>query len=469
MTEPRLQQRLTGSLGKLLWVTLSTYAVIVIAVSAVVSELALRRALNHSTDVVQSLISLYADPGGERTSVAPNMLADQLVGMSEPFLITRAVATEGGDNPVYFLSSTMPAKEVSAGATPDEVRVQIVAAIAERGRWLYRVGHRRSGDFDIYVAGSRLPYLLAILGLGAVALALLPIVAFFAHRATRRAVEAGLDPFAHTVSETKAIDPKDLSRRVTTPTGVSEVTELADEINHLIARVERAHHALEAFTADASHELRTPLTHLRAQAQWALAENRSTDEMREALSEIAREVDHTTKMIEDLLLIARGENLQLALQRHPFDLLAVVRDVEEVTEAMASGRDVTVHAILNGPLEALGDADRTRQILLNLASNAVRYTAKGTVTFELQRSNGQVGVAVTDTGAGIAPDHLERVFDRFHRAEPSRSRAHGGTGLGLTIARMLAELQGGSISVDSALDEGSRFVLWLPSGELEPR
>ena len=430
-----------------------------------VSELGLRRALDRSTDVIESLIGLYADPGGERTAVAPDMLADQLLGMSEPFLITRAVTTEGGNRPVYFLSPNMPAKEVSAGATPDEVRASVVAAITARGRWRYRVGHRRSGDFDLYVAGSRMPYLVAMLGLSGVALLLLPAAGFLARRATRRSVEAALVPLASTVHETKSIDPDDLSRRVTTPTGLAEVTALAEAINQLIARVERAQQALEAFTADASHELRTPLTYLRAQAQWALAEDRSSSEMREALSEVEREVDQTTKMIEDLLLIARGENQQLALERRPFDVVEVVREVEEITEAMAAGRTVTVRSNLDGQIQALGDADRTRQILLNLASNAIRYTVEGSVTFELQRDNGKVGIVVADTGVGISPDDLERIFDRFQRAERSRSRAHGGTGLGLTIARMLAELQGGSISVASTPDEGSRFILWLPTSE----
>ena len=465
MKEPRLRQRLTTDFGALVWRTLAAYAVILIGVSAGVSELSLRRALDHSTDVIESLLGLYADPGGERTAVAPAMLADQLLGMSEPFLITRAVSTAGGGRSVYFLSSTMPAKEVSAGASPEEVRQQVVAAITERGRWRYRVGHRRVGDFDIYVAGSRMPYFIAMLGLGAVALALLPAAALVANRATRRAVEAALLPFARTVAETQSIDAQDLARRVTTPTGLTEVTEMADEINELIARVERAHAALEAFTADASHELRTPLTYFRAQVQWALVENRSVEEMREALEDIGGEVEQTTKMIEDLLLIARGENQQLDLARQPFDLVEVVRDVGEVTEAMAAGRDLTVETILNGPTAVLGDPDRTRQILLNLASNAVRYTADGTVTFEVLDRNGLVGVAVADTGTGIAPEDLERVFDRFHRAERSRSRAHGGAGLGLTIARMLAELQGGSISVDSTLNDGSRFVLWLPTGD----
>lgn len=238
---------------------------------------------------------------------------------------------------------------------------------------------------------------------------------------------------------------------------------LADTINQLVDRVERSHRALEAFTADASHELRTPLTHLRAQVQWALAEHRGLDEMREAVAAIAHEVDATIPMVEDLLLIARGENRQLALARDPFDVTEVVREVGEIAQAMAGARSLAVRTTVNGPVRALGDATRTRQILLNLASNAVRYTSTGTVTLEIQHDGDRVGIVVRDTGTGIAPEHLPRIFDRFYRVEPSRARSRGGAGLGLTIARLLAELQDGCIDVASRLGEGSAFTLWLPA------
>jgi two-component system phosphate regulon sensor histidine kinase PhoR len=126
---------------------------------------------------------------------------------------------------------------------------------------------------------------------------------------------------------------------------------------------------------------------------------------------------------------------------------------------------VHVHAELSDSLQAIGDPGRTREILLNLASNAVRYTTKGSILFSGRRADGMVGVAVRDTGCGIEPEHWSRIFDRFYRVDRSRSRAHGGAGLGLTVARLLAELQQGRIEVQSTLDEGSTFVLWLPSAE----
>ena len=318
------------------------------------------------------------------------------------------------------------------------------------------------------MAGSRGPYVLSLAGLAAAALLLLPVAAFIARGSTSRAVTVALAPLRHVVGETRAIDPHDLSRRVTVPTGVLEVTELAEALNRLLERVEQTHRALEAFTADVSHELRTPLTHLRAQVQWSLDDRRTADDQREALAVIARETERMTRMVEDLLLIARGENRQLVLERRQFNLADVVREVEEITAAMAADKGLRVRAEVDDSLQAIGDAGRTREILLNLASNAVRYTSEGSVVFSGEHSNGMVGVVVRDTGCGIEPDHSSRIFNRFYRVDRSRSRAHGGAGLGLTIARLLAELQQGRIQMESTPGKGSAFVLWLPSADQPP-
>ena len=475
MSEPRLGTVLTQRFDRLVWSTLAAYAALVVLAFTLVSEIALRRSLEQSADGIESLLGLYVDPGAAPTIVAPAMLADQLLGMGDRFLITRTVPTgqATGGLSVYFLSPTMPAKRIETGgeigSTPEEVRRTLLQSIAERGRWRFHVLHRRAGEFDIYVAGSRRPYLFALLGLSFGALLLLPITALAARRGTNRTVGRALAPLGRVVEETQAIGPRDLSRRVGVPTGLAEVTGLADAINRMVDRVESSHRALEAFTADASHELRTPLTYLRAQVQWALAEGRSAEEMQEALAATGREVDRMSRMVEDLLLIARGENRQLAIERRAFDLAEVVREVEEITADMAAGQDIAVRAELDGPVQVLGDPARVRQILLNLASNAVRYTQEGSITFTLAREGAMAGVRVSDTGEGIAPEHCEHIFDRFYRVESSRSRAHGGSGLGLTIAQVLAKLQDGRIDVASDPARGSTFSLWLPTAELEGR
>ena len=470
MAERRLNEVLARRFSRVAWTTLAGYALLVTAVFAVASEIALRRSLERSADVIESLLGAYRDSTAEPGGVMPSALADELVGMGGQVVITRITTSASGEQQVYFVSADMPAKRLeglAAGESPDAVRAAMLAAIAERARWRFRVLHRAAGPFDIYVVASREAYLLALGLVAAGAALLLPIAAWIAVRGARQEVADALQPLERVTVQTHAIGPADLGKRLTSPTGQAEVTAVADSVNRMLEQVDRAHRALQSFTADASHELRTPLTHLRAQVQWALEEGRTEIETREALVAMERGLDRTTALVEDLLLIARGENRQLALAQSQFDVVAVVEEVREITEAMAYEKHLTITAEPSPPVAARGDPDRTRHILLNLAANAVRYTPSGSITFTVRRDpeGDRVGVSVRDTGPGIAPEHLERIFDRFYRIDQSRSRELGGTGLGLAIARLLAELQGGRIMVESALDAGSTFTLWLPAAD----
>ena len=471
MNELRLGAVLTRRFTRVAWTGLAGYALLVVALFAVAAEMSLRRSLEHAADLTQSLLGAYRDSTSGPGGVMPSALADRLVAMGGQVVITRTTTGAGGKQDVYFVSPDMPAKRLEglpASASPDDVRRALLAAISQRARWRYRVLHRAAGAFDIYVVASRESYLVPLGALAAGAALLLPGVGLAVARGARQAVAGALGPLERVAAETRAIGPAELGTRLTSPTGQAEVTQLADSVNRMLERVDRAHRALQAFTADASHELRTPLTHLRAQVQWAAADGRTEAETREALGAMERVLDQTAKLVEELLLIARGENRQLALAHAPFELTAVVDEVREITGAMALGRDLTVSAAPSPPRWALGDADRTRHILLNLASNAVRYTPSGSIAFALERNGSLVGVSVRDTGQGIAPEHGERIFDRFFRVDQSRSRDLGGSGLGLAIARLLAELQGGHITVASTLGAGSTFTMWLPGTDAPP-
>jgi signal transduction histidine kinase len=469
MSERRLSSVLTRRFSRIALATLAGYAVLVAAVFAAAAEGALRRSLEHSADVIQSLLGAYRDSTVDAGGVMPSALADQLVGMGGQVVITRTSTGAGGRQQVYFVSPNMPAKRLEGlpdGAAPDAVRGALLAAIAERARWRFRTLHRAAGAFDIYVVASRGPYLEALALVAGAAVLLLPLAALVAARGARRGVAEALRPLERVTTETRSIGPADLGKRLTTPTGQAEVTDLTDSVNRMLERVDRAHRSLRAFTTDASHELRTPLTHLRAQVQWASADGRSDADVRDALAAMERELERATKLVEELLLIARGENRQLAVAHAPFDLAAVVDEVREITDAMARGKPLTVRVVPDGqPARATGDADWTRHVLLNLASNAVRHTSSGSVTLRVERNGSAVGVSVRDTGPGIAPEHVERIFDRFFRVDPSRNRDRGGTGLGLAIARLLAELQDGTIAVESRPGAGSTFTVWLPAAE----
>src|SRR5258706_943749 len=394
MSERRLGTLLTRRFTRAAWTALAAYALLVVALFAIAAEMALRRSLEHSADLTQSLLGAYRDSTPEPGGVMPSALADRLVAMGGQVIITRTTTGPGGKQDVYFVSADMPARRLEglpANASPEDVRRALLAEIAQRARWRYRVLHRATGAFDIYVVASRESYLVALAALVAAAALLLPAAGFAVARGARQAVAGALGPLERVAAETRAIGPAELGTRLTSPTGQAEVTELADSVNRVLERVDRAHGALQAFTADESRELRTPLTHLRARVQWAAAEGRTEGEMREALGAMERVLDQTAKLVEELLLIARGENRQLALAHAPFELGAVVNEVREITEAMALGRDLTVSAAPSPPLWALGDADRTRHILLNLASNAVRYTPSGGPTLSLARETAPLG------------------------------------------------------------------------------
>ena len=461
--EASLSATLVRRFARLTWTTLVAYAALVVVTFALFSEILITRSLGRVADGIQALLGMYADPGGARTTVAPDMLATQLVGVGARFVITRTKPAQDGMPVVYYLSPNTPARRIEGAAgssTPADVQAAIVSALDDQG-WRYRVLHRNAGDFDLFVAEDRLPNVLAVIALSLAALLFLPVAAVMSRRATQHAVARAIEPLEAVRRQTLDIGPDDLSRRIGEPTGIAEVTDIAETINRLIERVQRTQNALAAFTADASHELRTPLTHVRAQVQWALDDRRSPAEVREALAAVGTEVEWTVRMIDDLLLLARGENRELTVARHPFGLAAIIDDVSEITQLMAAERPLTVRRMPTADGEALGDPAYTRQILLNLASNAVRHAGAGEVSFDIVRNDGKIGVTVRDSGDGIRAEHLPRLFDRFYRVDPSRSREHGGAGLGLAIAQMLAELQTGEITVESAPGRGTAFTLWL--------
>jgi signal transduction histidine kinase len=466
--EVSLSATLVDRFSRLTRTTLAAYAALVVVTFALFSEIQLTRSLGRMADAVQSLLGMYADPGGARTGVAPDMLAAQLTGVGARFVITRTKPGEDGMPVVYYLSPNMPAQRIegAAGAsTPAAVHDAIMRALDEQG-WRYRLLHRRAGEFDLFLADSRLPNVFAVLALALTALLLLPVALFMSRTATQHAVAGAIQPLETVRRETLDIGPDDLSRRVTVPSGIAEVTDIAETINRLIERVQQTQLALTSFTADASHELRTPLTYVRAQIQWALDDRRSGAEVRDALAAVGAEIEWTVRMIDDLLLLARGENRELAVARRPFALAAIVEDVAEITQLMAAERPLTVRRPSAPDAKALGDPGYTRQVLLNLASNAVRHAGTGEVSFEIVRKERRLGITVRDSGSGIAAGHLARLFERFYRVEPSRSREHGGAGLGLAIARMLAELQSGEITVESEPGRGSAFTLWLEATDV---
>jgi two-component system heavy metal sensor histidine kinase CusS len=328
-----------------------------------------------------------------------------------------------------------------------------------------------TGELNIVVARTGDVEQHALRSFALIALVLIPVTALLAAVAGRSMADRILMPLNRLVTASREIGIGGLSRRVAEPERPAELRELALAYNGMLERLDRAVMALRSFTADASHELRTPLTAIRGTAEVALARDRSADELRGTLEEVLDETGSMLHLVEDLLVLARGDQAHADTADAPVDLTAVLRDVQDVGEALAGGKPVEVRLDAPEGLEVAGDAGALRRLLLNLVSNAVKFTDRGAVTLTARRAEepaaepGQearpcVEVQVADTGIGIAAGDLPRVFDRFYRADAARGA--GGTGLGLAIARMVAERHRGTISVESTPGAGSVFTVRLP-------
>jgi signal transduction histidine kinase len=219
-----------------------------------------------------------------------------------------------------------------------------------------------------------------------------------------------------------------------------------------------------AFIADASHELKTPLTLIRVDTE-VLQGNLQDPDDRELADEVLAETDRMGKILSDLLTMARLDAGALDVARKPFDLTNLIEEETERFRVRATREGVRLEVRAPDELLATGDPARTGQILAALLDNALRFTPSGgSVEVRASRQDGTVEATVTDTGPGIPPEHLARIFDRFYRAESARTREGGGTGIGLAIARGLARAQDGDLEAANAKDGGAVFRLKLPAG-----
>ena len=232
----------------------------------------------------------------------------------------------------------------------------------------------------------------------------------------------------------------------------------------MAAELEEAESRRRSLTADIAHELRTPTSNIQGYME-AIKDGvfQATPETVDTIHEQSLLL---SRLVDDLRLLAQVDGGELELQRTQTNVEELVQSCVDALRPRAEAKGVALVIDVAETLPALHlDATRIAQAVGNLLDNAVTHTPEGgDITVSAQASDNVVEVQVADTGPGIAPDDLQRVFDRFYRADPSRSRSTGGTGLGLTIARRLVEAHGGSIEADSVVGRGSRFIIRLPDG-----
>jgi heavy metal sensor kinase len=305
---------------------------------------------------------------------------------------------------------------------------------------------------------DRIDDLLRLLGIGGLLLTLLIAGVsgwFLAGRA--------LGPIDRITRAAEQIGAHDLSQRLDLRLPDDELGRLARAFDAMIARLDGAFERQRRFTADASHELRTPLGAIRAQAEVALTRRRTSEYYERVLASIRDETGRLTRLAESLLVLARADAAE-ALDLRGVDYENLVAEVGASVAPRAREARLHLSVQLDPCPPVLGDETWLTQLLLNLLDNAIRHTPPGgRLALTLVGERGGALVQVADTGEGMAPEHLARVFERFYRVDPARTRAGGGAGLGLAICQWIARAHGGTLDLRSTLGVGTTVGVWLPA------
>ena len=312
------------------------------------------------------------------------------------------------------------------------------------------------------MAGAQQRTLLILLPVSAVLLVVLGVLTYWlAGRALR--------PVRTIAGMARSISEHDLHRRVDIDVPPDELGELVDTFNSMLGRLEGAFTSMSTFTANASHELRAPLALMRTEVDGALSRNRSTEEYRRVLESLRDEVEHLSRLSDQLLILARADAGALVPAREEIDVADFLHETAARWEEVAKkqGSHLEVIAPSHGRMEA--DPALLRRVVDNLVDNAVRYNAAGAaVELRGYRDNGGWNVEVADQGPGIPTGHREKLFTRFARVDSARSPEDGGAGLGLALSAAIARAHGGTLELVQAASPGAVFRLYVPNVEAGP-
>ena len=272
-----------------------------------------------------------------------------------------------------------------------------------------------------------------------------------------------LMPMDRLASEAHRITAERLHERLSVPNPNDEVGRLASVVNETLARLESSFDQLRRFTADASHELRTPLAIMRGIGEVGLGEPRTPAEYKEAMGSMLEEVDRLTRLVDTLLRLSYGDAGTVRLTKETTDLGQLANEVVSSLMILAEERGQRLRTDVSDPVWITADRLVLREAIANIIDNAVKYSRTGArIDVRIHAADGQAVLDIADQGPGIAPQHRERIFDRFFRLDEARSRDDGGTGLGLAIAKWAVEANGGHVSVDDGPNGGSVFRIALP-------
>ncbi|MGI8959097.1 MAG: sensor histidine kinase [Bryobacteraceae bacterium] len=268
-----------------------------------------------------------------------------------------------------------------------------------------------------------------------------------------------LRPVDAMTSAARAISIDNLSSRLPVPQTGDELQRLAEAWNTMLARLEAAINKISQFAADASHELRTPLAIIHTSSELALRRTRTPEQYRESLEEIVAETETMTQLVEDLLFLARSDASSAEMPIEPLDLSEVVQDASSQLQGLAEIWRITVRRSFPGiPVVVKGNRPALRRLFLALLDNAIKHSERGAEVHVIVRGRPDGGdVAIKDFGAGIGPQDLPHIFERFYRSDKTPNYSDGGHGLGLALAASIARRHHAEIGVETSLGKGSEF------------
>ncbi len=291
--------------------------------------------------------------------------------------------------------------------------------------------------------------LALVLGLGVIASALVAITV------TRR----GLRPLGQMRRALERVRPAHLNERIDPERWPSELRPLAASFDDMLGRLEDSFTRLSQFSADLAHELRTPIGNMLGEAQVALTRDRRPEEYRAVIESAAAECERLSGIIDNLLFLARAESAEQQVNRSVFNGRAALEKIKSFYEVSAEDRQITITC--EGQADIFADPLLFNRAIGNLIENSLRFTPEGgEIQISLSHNESGSTISVRDSGSGIAPEHLPRVFDRFYRGDASRSSA--GTGLGLALVKSIVDLHGGSATIESAVGRGTTVTLTFP-------
>jgi heavy metal sensor kinase len=292
---------------------------------------------------------------------------------------------------------------------------------------------------------------------------ILPLAVLIAAIASYFLAGRALRPLAQIAHTAEQIGPSTLGKRIGYRGPADEVGSMATAFDAMLDRVQAAFVRERRFSADASHELRTPLAVIKSGIGVSLSRRRTAEEHLATLETLDGQVDQLIRLCDDLLVLARGGRPRSA-DSETIDVTSLLELAVEQFEPLAAEEFIAIRTHIRRRLTVDGFADDLIRLFLNLLGNAVKYTpAGGLVTVDARKQHGHVHVSISDTGPGIAMEHLPHLFEPFYQVDPARSRTENGTGLGLAIAHEIAGAHGGSIDVHSVVDEGTTFEVTLPA------